>query len=153
MADVKLSKIVGGGIKPPVQLDAIFGQWLGNPAHTDLPFYGLSQSATVASTTLTEVLNINGSGVVEFLAIHTGAASAVPAAKFRIIIDGVTALDASAISMTDRDGAACAVGAVLIGTTGGISFGSAAFNDSFVVSIAGDGAAGIAQISYKRYLT
>lgn len=147
--------VEGGAGAPPASLTANFGASGGSQsAFTELLKFGCSQSAPIQSATLTEVVNITGSGVFSFAALHSANATTFTNGKFRIVIDGVTVLNESTINVSVQTGAACAVGLYASSGTSssGISQGRIMFNTSIVISIASDGV-GFALLSYKRYLT
>ena len=143
------------GNKPPTSLDAVQQIFIGGDTARSaaIELGGCKQSASITSASLTEVLNISGSGVLTFAGIHTAAAAAVNPALFRIVIDGVTALDVTVNNLSDQDMIMTAVGALGAPSgKGAFSENPVTFNQSLVISISGDGTDG-AQLSYKRYLT
>lgn len=144
-----------GGAKPATNIEANVGTFTGGtPARSTLPQLGCSQSASVTSGSLTEVLNISGSGVLTFAAMHMADNGSINNALFRITVDGVIALDDTNIDLIDQDAAACAVG--LYASPAGtitVSQEPITFNKSLVIEISGAASANDTQLSYKRYLT
>ena len=81
-----------GGGKPPTSLqnNTVVGV---AGIQTDMALsMAAVNSAAITSATLTEVLNITGSGVLTFSAISTSSGSTMTSYKITIVIDGVTAL-------------------------------------------------------------
>lgn len=153
MAILTLSQIVGESpiLLPP---SLITGRFLTSSAgsyQVRTLGHGLSQTASTTSATLTEVLNISGGGVIEFLAIMSGSASVI--GKWRIVIDGVTVLDEASVSLADTI-AFCAVGSVRASSSTGvqwfIDFGVVVFKKSLVVSQAGNGTAPVYTLYSRR---
>lgn len=141
----------------PTTLTDRFMQGLsGSYVVADLAAHGFSLTAETTSATLTEVLNITGPGVINFLALGAGTSDTVDPLKWRIVIDGVTVLDRTSGTLLDSD-LFVAVGGLRsdgsTGTTGiGIFLGSVPFYSSLVVSQAGD-ATDEVQTIYSVYLT
>ena len=81
----------GGGVSPPTSLQnaKVAGAASFNVDLTNMT--GASQSSTITSATLTEVLNISGPGVLEFSALV--AAGSASSHNISMVIDGVTALN------------------------------------------------------------
>ena len=145
--------VSAAGSTPPAVLDATKGEWIGgSPANTLFQQVGCTQTAAVTLATLTEVLNITGSGVFTFAALHTESGN-VTDYKLRIVIDGVEVTSEAAGGSLDQDGAVCTVGSAA-SPTGAATFSESTviFNTSFAVEIAGDGTNEVV-FSYKRYLT
>lgn len=152
MADKKLTSIAGGATKPPTSLNfAITSASVATQKTTVVIDYGAQVTATITSATLTEVLNIPGSGYFTFAAVLNDSPNTVTDPKFRIVIDGTTTLDeSSGTTIADQN----QIG--IIGRFASLSSGATEsrieFNSSFIVSIAGDGTDGVA-FAYKRVLT
>ncbi len=104
----------------------------------------------MTSATLTEVLNVSGSGVLTFAGITTSTGTTVNPAKFRVVIDGVTALDESTIVLPETSFGAIA--GTFQNTQYTFSQEALAFNSSIVVSIAGDSTNGV-HFYHRKYLT
>ncbi len=97
MATLTLSQVIGGGggggTSPPTALlPGVRSNVVSETIASMAGKAGATISAGVASTTLTEVLGITGSGVLMFLC--SGAIGVTQTApKMRVIIDGTTVLD------------------------------------------------------------
>lgn len=169
MTSKTLSSIVGvvDGLKPPTDLwvrecrSNTVGTWQWRTG-TGLNYTGLTETAKINSATLTSVIDITGSGVFTFMGLIQGvSAGGVLDPKWRIIVDGVTALDVSGADMTDLTAPEqiyCCVGWLQGQSTTSVpvhmnqGFGALVFNDSINILIAGDGTDGVS-ILYNRYLT
>lgn len=159
MAVLTLSQVIGGSpilLAPTILTDRKMQSASGTYIVADLVAHGLSVTAETASATLTEVLNITGAGVIQFLAIGAGTSDTASPIKWRIVIDGVTVLDRTTGSVADTDIFAAVGGLRSEGSsgTGGvlIFFEAIPFYESLVVSQAGDGVDQV-QTIYSRYLT
>lgn len=154
--------LVNENAKPP---SALAGTFVDNPVGTfdwgSDGMHGMTQSSTVTSATLTEVLGVTGSGVVTAMhLIHpaTEGIVATPGPKVKIILDGVTITDEEVASMnTDRDsyayvGSLIGIGAAAIDLGISRDDGRMVFNKSISILIAGDGSDGVALL-YDHYLT
>jgi len=153
MADIPLSTINGGGSKPPTSLDfVVVSASAGAQVANVTDKFGAKVTATVTSSSLTEVLNITGSGAISFASLLniTTIGNTVTNPKIRIAIDGVTALDASSGTTLTSVQAISIIGRYDV--TSGMTEVNQPFNKSLVVSIAGDGTDGVA-FAYKRTLT
>ena len=158
MASKTLSSIIAGSpiLLPPVTLTEREMRGEGTGTLANLTFHGLLKTGQTSSTTLTEVLNISGRGIIQFLAITSSSTAVVGSMKWRIVIDGVTVLDKVSGAVRD-DRAICAVGGILAGGSSGtddqiLTFEAIPFLTSLVVSQAGDGSDGVVTL-YSRYLT
>ena len=110
----------------------------------------ITESASITSATLTEVLNISGSGVIQLGYIGCSTVTALTAHKCQIIIDGTTVVNETsggAIANTQ-----CYANVGLWNNLDMLTFGQVVFDSSLVINIAGDGTDGAAYF-YKRYLT
>lgn len=158
MAELTLSQVIGGSpiLRPPTVLtDRKMRSVNGSYIVADLLSHGLAVTAETISATLTEVLNIAGAGVIQFLAIGAGTSATASPIKWRIVIDGVTVLDRTTGSVADTDIFAAVGGIYSSGTSGILGllfFGAVPFYESLVVSQAGDGTDPV-QTIYSRYLT
>ena len=141
----------GGGASPPTALSIVKVTGTTNIRDSIELDIGAVISSNVTSTTLTEVLNVSGSGVLTFAAIVTDfAAGADKATKTRIVIDGVEVLNDTSITL-DHD----KIGAII-----GLYNNSPAlftevpvpFATSLVIEIAGDGTNPM-KFAHKKYLT
>lgn len=75
----------------------------------------ISHSTGAVGTTWTDVVNITGSGVIDFAAVQLAASGSAATLYADIILDGVTQMSFSGVSASNAAG----VGPVLIGTVGG----------------------------------
>ena len=107
-----------------------------------------SVSSAITSATLTEVLNISGSGVLTFSMLSGAATSSH---KINITIDGIAALNE-----TSGAGISATQGFSQVGFYNNArahsSEGVVVFDSSLVVQIAGDGSNGVVY-HFRRYLT
>ena len=141
-----------GGLKPPTSLQnrVVAGQT--NQAGDISSSMGAVETAAITSLTITEVLNISGSGVLTLSAISASGAN-LTGYKITIVIDGTTVVSELAGGPLSSTTAAFQVGTFSNDTGASASAeGEIVFNSSLVVEIAGDGTNG-AQYVYKRYLT
>jgi hypothetical protein len=162
MAVIKYSKLIQTSpvLLPPTNLIDVRQMFSDN--HTTLElyalgFHGLTVADAVTSATLTEKLNVTGPGVLQFLALGSGDNDNVVNPKFRIVIDGVTALDVSSGYTLNDTSLLAACGGFFVGGSGltddqGIFFEKMPFNESLVVSVAGDGTDPV-RLIYSYYLT
>ncbi len=141
-----------GGLKPPTSLQNNTITAATAMYSNILTLMGSVNSAAITSATLTEVLNISGSGVLTLSAISTSSTATMTAYKITIVIDGVTVLSELSGGATTQSTAHFQVGAYSNATKTASAEGQVVFNTSLVVEIAGDGTNG-AQYVYKRYLT
>ena len=144
------------GSRPPTSLDIIRQANTGGAVYwTQLPIViGCKITSAVSSTTITEVVDIVGSGVLTFAGLISSNAG-VTAAKLSIEIDGVTvAEDLSLAALQDSyiDGVVGSVYFSSLTQAACASEGLVPFNKSLKVSIAGDGTNDVYFV-YKRYLT
>ena len=142
-----------GGLKPPTSLqnNTVVGV-AGMQTDMALSMAAVN-SAAITSATITEVLNISGSGVLTFSAISTSGGSTMTSYKITIVVDGVTVLSQLSGGSTANTTAHYQVGTYNNDSSEPASAeGQIVFNSSLVVEIAGDGTNG-AQYVYKRYLT
>lgn len=163
MAGITLSTIVGGGgDSSPILLApaTITGRLMRGDFGTwdveGLISHGLSKTGNTTSTSLTEVLNISGPGVIQFLGLSAVSSGIANPAKFRVVIDGVTVLDKTTGAVQDTE-CYMAVGGFLAGGGSGtddqvIFFEAIPFYDSLVVSQAGDGSVPGVITLYSRLL-
>lgn len=165
MAAITLSTIVGGGgggasspiMLPPVSLTVRSMLGEGSATLANLAFHGLQKTAATTSNTLTEVLNISGQGVLQFLALTASTGTTANPIKWRIVIDGVTVLDLTSGSLSDAR-AFCAVGAIRAGGSTSLDeqllvFEAIPFLTSLVVSQAGGGGSEGVRTMYATYPT
>ena len=149
MATKTLSQIIGGS--PPKTLT---GRMMTGDTSIDASIFpGLSETAATSSATLTEVLNISGSGILQFLGLSAaGIGGTANPAKFKVVVDGVTVLDEASLSLNVTK-CFCAVGGILIRGADNflLFFEAVPFNTSLVVSQAGDGSDDV-KTFYARYL-
>jgi hypothetical protein len=139
----------GGGLRPPTSLENIEAQGAASFSNNMGTAMATNVSSTITSATLTEVLNISGSGVLTFSAVS--CTSNLTDYKITIVIDGVTVLSELAGGVLNSSQAAFQVGA-FVNLNDIASLGMIVFNSSLVVEIAGDATNG-AIYHYKRYLT
>ena len=141
----------GGGLSPPssLQSNLVTGT---TSLYFEISRMGVSQSSGITSATITEVLNISGSGVLTFSGITTSSSSTMTAYKITIVIDGVTVLSELSGGAVTSLQAAFQVGVYNNSVEPASAEGVIVFNSSLVVEIAGDGTNG-AKYVYKRYLT
>lgn len=139
----------GGGLKPPTSLEHILMS-ATTSFYNEATQAAITESAPITSASLTEVLNISGSGVIDIGYIACSANAALTAHKCEITIDGtlvVNETSGGAITVTQ--------GYMNVGIWSNlnmITFGQVVFDSSIVIRIAGDGTNGAAYF-YKRYLT
>lgn len=143
--------------RPPTSLSYVRGSGVSAVYYSNIDDYiGVSLSTAVTSATITEVLNISGSGVITFAGLIASTATAVTAPKLKIVIDGVTVLeDLAATDLTSDSQILQIIGSLYVDKSGNEMAATevpVTFNSSLVVSIAGDGTNGV-QFAYKRYLT
>ena len=142
-----------GGLQPPTTLTAVSFTGGASITATVVTKMAASVSATVTSASLTTVLDISGSGVFTFLQmLNAAGGGAVSPAALKITIDGVVALDESALSFASDPTCYAVVGVFADESAGASTESSVVFNSSFKVEIAGDGTDGVI-LAYKRYLT
>lgn len=144
------------GNKPPTSLDIVLQANSGAASYYSQMSIvnGCLFSSTVTSATITEVLNIPGSGVITFGGLIISAAT-VTASKLSIEIDGVTVAEDLAIASMQDSYIAGVIGSFYASTISQATVMSEVpitFNKSLKVSIAGDGTNGV-KFAYKRYLT
>jgi hypothetical protein len=113
-----------------------------NTRFSGIGFHGLWQTANVKSSTKTEVLNVSGPGVIQFLGAAADDNDTVSSADFQVDIDGVTVLDRVGYSANENT-MVCAVGAILAGGATGaddqiITFEAIPFYSNLTVKLAGD---------------
>lgn len=121
--------------------------------------HGLLQTAEVTSASLTEVINITGSGVINVMGLIRSN-NAVSTPKIKVVIDGVTVADETGTTFADDKDAYMVVGALHAGVDSAdtepdglnVTFGNIIFNKSLVVSIAADGGQPV-EVIWSRYLT
>ena len=151
MADIKLTTIAGGsGIPPPTALTMVVQAGLAGMRNVPVTHVGAEESSAITSATLTEVLNISGSGVLSYLGMTTTTATAANPSLFRVVIDGAQVLDETGINLLETQFAG-----VVGSTTNNPAIstqGLVTFNSSLVISIAGDGVNGV-KAFWKKYLT
>lgn len=122
----------------------------------NLTVHGVVVSANVSGTAYAEALNVTGSGVIQFLGVNAHDNDACDPAKFKVVLDGVTVFEDTNMSVFDTRmhmlvGGFFAGGSALVDDQG-IFFEKVPFNESLVVSIAGDGV-DHAVLMYSYYLT
>lgn len=142
----------GGGLKPPTSLQNNLITAAASMYNNISTIMAASVSAPVTSATLTEVLNISGSGVLTFSALTTASTPSLASYKITIVIDGVTVLSELSGTGISQSQARFHVGAYSNDIKTSSTEGQIVFNSSLVVEIAGDGTNG-AHYVYKRYLT
>lgn len=142
-----------GGLSPVTSMETV--RVVNNTLSTAIfpGAFGVTLTADVSSSTLTEVLNISGSGYFTFSALIRGTGGTVSNSKIRILIDGVEALNETSAGSFNNAHYSAQIGIYTV-YSGGVSGveGIVTFNSSFVVQIAGDGTNPV-QYAYKRYLT
>ena len=138
-----------GGLKPPTALEHILMTATTNFYNAAAEAAG-TETAPVTSATLTEVLNISGSGVLELGYIACSANANTTAHKCEITIDGVIVVNEASGGVIQTSTAFFNVG--IFSNIDKITFGQIVFNSSLVIKVAGDGTNGAAYF-YKRYLT
>lgn len=141
---------ISGGIKPVTSMNSVLLTGDGPTASWPNTF-GATLTADITSATLTEVLNISGSGYLTFSAVRRGAGSDATSHKIRIVIDGVEALNEVSGGILSSLSYATQLGTYFVNNKSGFE-GVIIFNTSLVVEIAGDGT-NPANYAYKRYLT
>lgn len=158
MATIPFTSIAGQTLKPPIDITTRSMQSAGNFRWDQSLSHGLIQTASVTSTTLTEVINVTGSGVITFLVLIAAVDASVNPFKLRVVIDGVTCVDLTSGNV-NGERCTCVVGGLLQDASSDSSYTGfghfaeeVAFHKSLVVSIAGDGA-DQAKIIWSRYLT
>jgi len=151
MSDIKLSKVAGGGsIKPPTAISNTMIQGTAS-IFSSAAAMGVLTTSQVTSTTLTEVLNISGSGVLTFSGVGRAVNSDVATSKIRIVIDDVEVLNDSSMAAQTTSMYYSQVGA--FNNNNDVSTeGFVVFKESLVVEIAGDGSYPVSY-KYKRHLT
>lgn len=156
MATKTLSQVASRVYRAPISiversLQSTPGSWEWRLLTT----HGLTLTAGVTSTALTEVINITGSGVITQMYSMAGSNDNVSPAKCRITIDGVVVVDLTTISVTPEKITAY-VGGMLANTSGVDAWamwpGAVAFHRSLVVEIAGQ-TSETHIIAWARYLT
>jgi len=143
----------GGGATPPTSLNAV--RAVGSSSITTDVFnaFGAQVTADVTSATLTEVLNISGKGILQFLMLNGNSSTTIITnPKIRIVIDGIEVTNATIPNVSSTR-----AGSVVGAYNGGASeqhgtHDAIAFNSSLVVEIASDGTNNV-RLAYKRYLT
>ncbi len=157
MATKTLSQVIGGGGGHIIPASFVLRKMVGSSSENiqAATWHGLSKTAATTGTTLVEVLNISGSGVIQGLFLLSTVTTSSPS-KWKIVIDGVTVVDESALS-TAVASAWCAVGGLFAGSSAEddahmVFFEDVTFNSSLVVSQAGDGSDAVVTL-YSRYLT
>lgn len=130
-------------------------QALATVGSTRADFFNLSTSASVSSSTLTEVLNIETGGVLRFLSLNSvnGAVNADPA-KIKVTIDGVEVLDETGLDVSFTNTMQIVGAADDQAGSAGIycAFESIPFARSLLVEIAGDGSDAV-EAMYSYYTT
>lgn len=90
-------------------------------------------SGALIAATLATLLTVNGAGVIDLLTIKTIDATA-RTLRIQIVIDGITVLDSTSVSISAGDQGGVAIGSIV--DTGFVSSDSIPFNTSFVVKVA-----------------
>ena len=107
-----LTPPMAGGIVP---YSAANGQVsMGATIPTSWPQW-ISHASGAVGTTFTDVVNITGSGVVNFAAVQLAASGASPTLYMDVIIDGATTISFA----TAANSSAVGIGPILIGSVGG----------------------------------
>ena len=142
-----------GRLKPPTSLQNNHVQGQTNQYIDIATSMGAINSASITSLTITEVLNISGSGVLTLSAISSAGSGGLSDYKITIVIDGVTVISELAGGTLNASAAMFQVGTFCNDTGASASAeGTITFNSSLVVNIAGDGT-NAAKYTHKRYLT
>lgn len=160
MAALKFSKInkTSPVLLPPT---ALYLRIMDSDTHStielnNLTLHGVVVSGNVQGTAYSEVINITGSGVIQFLGVNAHDNDPCDPCKLKVVLDGVTVFENVDMSVYDTRmhmlvGGFFAGGSALVDDQG-IFFEKVPFNTSLVVSIAGDGT-DHAVLMYHYYLT
>lgn len=144
----------GGGATPPTSINAIRVQANSNVTSDVATFFGAQVTANVTSASLTEVLNITGKGILQFLMLNGNSGStSISNAKIRVVIDGVEVTNFTSAPFISSTASVNVVGSYNGGTAEShAAHDAVAFNSSLVVEIASNGTNNV-RLAYKRYLT
>ena len=145
-----------GGALSPTSLDFVVTTGSTDSIAAFDEFFGAKKTADITSSTLTEVLNISGSGVLSFAALIPAGPFTYSSGtcKLRIVIDDLTVLDMNGLPITMVRTAMLSVIGVYCNKSNvgqGTSTELPIPFKSLVVSIAGNGDP--VSFAYKRYLT
>ena len=154
--------LVAGGLRAPTSLtnlDTVIDSKDASDWETD-PDYNLLPTAGVGSTTLTDVINITGSGVIQFLGVFAFTAANIIGTKCKIVIDGVTVFDnvlGVQINSTGDEMWQILGYAYFQGTTthtvATMAYEAVPFYQSLQVQVARSSGSGTPAVVWKRYLT